>query len=95
MLYTIPLPFSLVNNSSWKEQKFKTFSPRADVLPPMNSNTIDGLLRVLVFTLNRDLMAGLNPEAPFSTENTVREDAKETTEHLVLIGASHLKRTIP
>jgi hypothetical protein len=95
MLYTIPLPSSLVNNCAWKEQKFKTYSPRAGVLPPMSSDTTDGLLRVLVFTLNRDLMAGLNPEALFSTENTVREDAKETTDHLVLIGASHLKRTIP
>ncbi len=95
MLYTIPLPSSLVSNSSWKEQKFKTYSPRVDALPPMSSDTIDGVLRVLVFMLNWDLMAGLNPEALFSTENTMREDAKETTDHLVLIGASHLKRTIP
>jgi hypothetical protein len=60
----------------------------------MDDTTIDGLLRVLFTTLNRDLMTGLNPETLLSMGNEKREDAKETTTHLVLIGASHLRRTI-
>ncbi len=61
----------------------------------MDDNTIDGLLRILFTTLNRDLMTGLNPETLLLMENEKREDAKETTSHMVLIGASHLRRTIP
>jgi hypothetical protein len=40
-------------------------------------------------------MTGLNPEMLLSMGNEKREDAKETTSHMVLIGASHLRRTIP
>ncbi len=94
-VYTIPLPSSLSTNCSWREHKFIINSPRGVALPSMDDNTIDGLLRVLVTTLNQALMTGLNPETLLSMENENREDAKETTSHLVLIRASHLRRTIP
>jgi hypothetical protein len=61
----------------------------------MNTDAIDKLLCILVSMLKSNFMAGLNLETLFSTGNIVREDAKEKTDHLVLIGASHLKRPIP
>jgi hypothetical protein len=61
----------------------------------MDDHATDELLRILITTLNRDLMTGLNPEVLISTGNGKQVDAKETTDHLVLIGASHLKRTMP
>ena len=93
--YTIPLPSSLANNGAWKEQKFRANNPRVRTIPMMDRDATDGLLRVLLMTLNRDFMTGLNPETLLSTGNEKREDAKENTTHLILIGASHLKRTIP
>jgi hypothetical protein len=39
-------------------------------------------------------MTGLNAETTLSMVNIMREDAKETVNHLVLKGARHLKRTI-
>jgi hypothetical protein len=94
-VYKIPLPTSLANDGTWKEQKFKAISPRVETIPAMENHATDELLRILVTTLNRDLMTGLNPEVLISTGNEKQVDAKETTDHLVLIGASHLKRTMP
>ena len=94
-VYTIPLPSSLANNGQWKEQKFKVHSPRVSPTPAPDKTTTDGLLRVLLTALNRNFMTGLNPEILLATENIKCKDAKETITHLVLVGASHLKRTIP
>ncbi len=55
----------------------------------------DRLLRALFAALNRDFMTGLNLEIPLSTETIKRKMHKENIKHLVLIGASNLKRTIP
>ncbi len=60
-VYKIPLPTSLANNGTWKEQKFKAISPRVETIPAMDNHATDELLYVLVTTLNQDLMTGLNP----------------------------------
>jgi hypothetical protein len=66
-----------------------------NVILPFDKNATDGLLRVLISTLSCDMMTGLNPETLLARENKEREDADEKTNHLVVIGASHLKRTVP
>jgi hypothetical protein len=46
--------------------------------------------------LNRDLMTGLKLEILIlTTGREKREDAEDTMDHVVLIGDSHLKRTLP
>jgi hypothetical protein len=66
-VYKIPLPTTLANDGTWKEQKFKAISPRVETVPAMDNHATDKLLRILITTLNRDLMTVLNPEVLIST----------------------------
>ncbi len=52
---------------------------------------MDKLLCAVLIPLNRDFITGHNPEILLSTEITRKGVHKETTDHLVLIGASRLK----
>ncbi len=61
----------------------------------MDKHKNDALLQMLVSELNRNMMTGLNSEIIFSTRNEELTDVKEKTKHLVRIGASNLKRTVP
>jgi hypothetical protein len=92
VVYTIPLPETLAPDSHWKAQRFICTNSRQCSFPGMSNLSTDELLRVLIHTLNR---AGLDPEILLSTENGKCEDTKEKTDHLILIGSSHLRRTIP
>jgi hypothetical protein len=93
--YTIPLPATLAPNAPWKEQKFISSGSRQRSFSGMDKMAIDELFRVLINTLNRDLMTGLDPERLLSTGNAKCENTKEKTKRLILIGGSHLRRTIP
>jgi hypothetical protein len=61
----------------------------------MNKMATDRLLCALFAALNWEFMTGLNLEIPLSTETIKRKMHEENIKHLVLIGASHLKCTIP
>jgi hypothetical protein len=93
--YTIPLPATLAPKAPWKEQKFIIYGSRQRSFNGMDKIAIDELFRVLINTLNRNLMTGLDPEMLLSTGNAKCENTKEKTKHLILIGGSHLRRTIP
>jgi hypothetical protein len=52
--------------------------------------TTVGLIYVLFSVLHCNFVTGLDPDAVLSPENVKQQDAKKTTNHLVLIRASQM-----
>jgi hypothetical protein len=99
----IPLPAS-ISAGSVQTHCFVLNSSCPVVLPGINRKTTEGLLRVLLESLNRDFNTNLNPEVIIANswafepeENDSQQDmeAAQPKNHVVLIGASNMWRIIP
>jgi hypothetical protein len=69
--------------------------PTYEFLTSAYKTTTVGLIYVLFSVLYCNFVTGLKPDTLLSPENVKHQDDKKIIDHLVLIRASHLKRTIP
>jgi hypothetical protein len=99
----IPLPAS-ISAGSVQTHCFVLNSSCPVVLPGINRKATEELLRVLIESLNRDFNTNLNPEViilnswaciPETKETEPDMEAAQPKNHVVLIGASNMRRIIP
>jgi hypothetical protein len=104
--YKIPLPTS---NSvgSIQSHTFVYHSSCPATLPGLDRKATEELLRILIDTLNRDFSANLNPGTILARSWAEKEDTMDLHEedtaaagmdmhrHIVLLGASNMKKLVP
>ena len=94
--YTVSFPKDMVAQSPLIPFHFRTNSSRPTGLSALDCKAANELVRALIINLNSDLHLGISLEidhlsVPFVLQD---ESTKDTCKEMVVIGASHMSRTV-
>ena len=90
---TVALPVNLSPGAPLAPHRFRNTSSRRVTSPGCCAKTTNELLTVLIKALSSDLGIQCHPEDSLVRDPILHQDRKDKIESLILVGASHMRRT--